>query len=102
MSIFRLAFLYVLAGIAILFVQLSNTPCAMPLVLDNGQQAVVAPIDLTRLGTDSAYQWQVGMDVLFWLPRMIDFVVMGDVSIKDFLFAKDCSVVRPAGPPQAG
>jgi hypothetical protein len=95
MSILRLVIVYLLAGAGILYVQLTNTPCQRPLVLDNGQGAIAAPIDLTRLGTDPAYQWNVGLDVVFWLPRMLHFVVLGDVSMKNFLHARDCVEVRP-------
>lgn len=96
MSIFRLAILYLVIGIGILYVQLSNTPCRTPAVLDDGKGAVTAPIDLTRLGSDPDYQWKVGSDVVFWLPRMIHFVVLGDTTMKKFLNASDCVEVRPA------
>ena len=95
MSIVRLAFLYLLAGIGILYVQLANTPCRTPLVLDDGKGSVSAPIDLTRLGIDRDYQWRIGADVVFWLPRFIRFVAFGDVTVKDFLFATDCAGPTP-------
>ena len=49
---------------------------------------------LTRLGSDRDYQWRVGSDVVFWLPRLIHFVVLGGMPVKDFLYAADCAPVR--------
>lgn len=90
MFIIRLAILYLVIGVAILLVQLSYTPCAKPVVLYDGQSSTSGPIDLNRLGHDSGYAMQLGKDVAFWLPRFVDLVVMGDTSVKDFLFAKQC------------
>ena len=36
----------------------------------------------------------VGTDVVFWLPRLIHFVVLGGMPVKDFLYATDCAPVR--------
>lgn len=90
----RLVILYLVAGIGILYLQLANAKCTTPLVLDDGKGAVTAPIDLTRLGSDRDYQWRVGSDVVFWLPRLIHFVVLGGMPVKDFLYAADCAPVR--------
>lgn len=86
----RLAFLYCVIGIGILLVQLSFTPCDRPLVLDDGTSALKGPIELSRLGKDSDYTKRVVKDVVFWGPRAFDFVVKGDVSVKNFLLANDC------------
>lgn len=86
----RLALLYCVIGVAILLIQLSFTSCDRPLVLDDGTSALKGPIELSRIGTDSAYTKRVAKDVVFWLPRTIDFVIKGDVSVKNFLFATDC------------
>jgi hypothetical protein len=90
--IIRLAVLYLVAGVVLLLVQLSYTPCTRPLVLDDGQQTTSGPINLTRLGNDRSYAMSLGKDVVFWLPRFVDYVVMGNMSPRDFLFAKQCKL----------
>jgi hypothetical protein len=86
----RWAITYLAVGVIVLLLQLANTPCAKPMVLDDGQSVTSAPIDLTRLGTDRAYAFRLGKDVVFWLPRLFHYVVMGDVSLKNFISATDC------------
>lgn len=86
----RLAFLYCVIGAGILFIQLSFTPCERPLVLDDGTGALKGPIEFSRIGSDTAYTTRLLKDVVFWGPRVIDFVIKGDVSVKNFLFAADC------------
>lgn len=99
MSIIRLAILYLVMGAGIAYLQLGNTKCATPLVLDDGKGALTAPIDLARLGSDRDYQWRVGSAVVFWLPRLIHFVALGDMSVRSFLFAADCARVSGGGAP---
>ncbi|MCX5494555.1 hypothetical protein OSH11_07570 [Kaistia dalseonensis] len=89
-SLIRLAITYLAIGVIILLVQLANTPCASPLVLYDGQSATSGPIDLTRLGKDPNYAMRLGRDVAVWLPRLIDYVALGDISLKRFLLATDC------------
>ena len=96
MSIPRLVLLYLLVGAGILYLQLQNTPCRTPLVLDDGRGALSPPIDLARLGSDGGYQWQVASGVVFWLPRLLHFVVLGDMPMKSFFNATECAPVRPA------
>ncbi|WP_018183356.1 hypothetical protein [Kaistia granuli] len=86
----RLAFLYCVIGAGILLVQLTFTPCQRPLVLDDGSGALKGPIEFGRLWHDTAYTSRVIKDVVFWGPRAIDFVIKGDVSVKNFLLATDC------------
>ncbi|BCP55297.1 hypothetical protein K32_39140 [Kaistia sp. 32K] len=86
----RLALLYCLIGAGILFVQLGSTPCERPLVLDDGTSSLKGPIEFGRLGHDTAYTSRVFKDVVFWLPRLTDYILTGDISVKNFLFATDC------------
>jgi len=86
----RMAVFYCVIGVAILLVQLSFTTCERPLVLDDGTSATHGPIELGRIGKDSDYTKQLAKDVVFWGPRAFDFVIKGDVSVKNFLFATDC------------
>ena len=89
----RLLILYIVIGAGVLFVQLSNTSCKAPLVLDDGRASLAAPLDMTRLTSDRDYMWQVGTAVIFWLPRLISYSINGDMPIKRFIFATDCKTV---------
>ncbi|MCX5579931.1 hypothetical protein [Kaistia terrae] len=86
----RLAFLYCVIGVVILLAQLTFTTCERPLVIDDGTSSLKGPLELSRLGSDNDYRWRVMTDVVFWGPRAFDFVIKGDVSVKNFLFATDC------------
>ncbi|WEK50693.1 MAG: hypothetical protein P0Y66_00870 [Candidatus Kaistia colombiensis] len=86
----RLALLYCVIGVGILLVQLTFTTCERPLVLDDGTSALKGPIELSRIGSDGDYTKRVAKDVVFWGPRAFDFVIKGDVSVKNFLLATDC------------
>ena len=95
MSITRLVMLYLLVGAGILYLQLQHTPCRSPLVLYDGRSALTPPIDLVRLGADGEYQWQVASGVVFWLPRLLHFVVLGGMPMKAVFNATDCAPAQP-------
>lgn len=101
--IIRLAVIYLVIGAGILFAQLNNTPCQRPLVLDDGHSDIGPPIDFPRLGRDTDYAMRLGKQAVFWLPRFIDFVITGDMTVKNFIFATDCKPGTPllAGAPPA-
>ena len=96
-SLIRLAFLYCVFGVGILFVQFNNTPCSAPVVFDDGGPPIGPPIDLTRISTDSAYGWRVGRLVVFWLPRLVDLVGIRGMPFPDYLFGSQCRKVPAMG-----
>lgn len=96
----RLVFLYLVFGVGILFVQLNNTPCSAPAVLDDGGPPIGPPIDLDRLGTDRDYALRLGKSVVFWLPRLVDLVGIRGMPFPDYLFGTECRA--PKGAPKPG
>ncbi len=99
-SLIRLAFLYCVFGIGILFVQFNNTPCSAPVVFDDGGAPVGPPLDILRLSVDEGYRWRIGKLVVFWLPRMVDLVGIRGMPFPDYLFARQCrKVAAGAGVP---
>ncbi len=100
-SLIRLAFLYCVFGIGILFVQFNNTPCSAPVVFDDGAAPLGPPIDMLRLGADEAYRWRIGKLVVFWLPRMVDLVGIRGMPFPDYLFGSQCRKLAANGTPQA-
>ena len=95
----RLAFLYLAIGVGILFVQFSNSPCRYPVVLDDGGPPIGPPLDIERIGTDRAYQWRLGKDVIFWLPRLVDLVGIRGMPFPDYIFGRLCKAegAQPLG-----
>ncbi|SHF50648.1 hypothetical protein SAMN02745157_2245 [Kaistia soli DSM 19436] len=100
MSLIRLAFLYCLFGVGILFVQMNNTPCSAPVVLDDGGPPFGPPVDLARLGSDRDYAWRYGKAVIFWLPRLVDLVGIRGMPFPDYLFGTECR--KAEATPSAG
>ncbi len=106
-SLIRLAFLYCLIGVGLLFVQFNNTPCSAPVVFDDGGPPIGPPINILRLSTDDAYAWRMGKLVVFWLPRLVDLVGIRGMPFPDYLFGRDCrkladgASVPPAALPRA-
>ncbi|MBZ9937312.1 hypothetical protein LB518_13490 [Mesorhizobium sp. BR1-1-16] len=101
MSLVRLVFLYCLFGVGILFVQLNNTPCSAPVVLDDGGPSFGPPVDLARLGSDRDYAWRFGKAVVFWLPRLVDLVGIRGMPFPDYLFGSVCRKAEAAPAPAA-
>lgn len=101
-DLIRLAFLYCLFGAGILFVQINNTPCRAPVVLDDGASPPLGPpIDLVRLGADRDYAMRLGKAVVFWLPRLVDLVGIRGMPFPDYLFGSVCRASEaplPAAP----
>ena len=90
-DLIRLAFLYCLFGAGVLFVQINNTPCRAPVVLDDGGSPPLGPpIDLVRLGADRDYAMRLGKAVVFWLPRLVDLVGIRGMPFPDYLFGTVC------------
>lgn len=90
-DLIRLAFLYCLFGAGVLFVQINNTPCRAPVVLDDGASPPLGPpIDLLRLGADRDYAMRLGKAVVFWLPRLVDLVGIRGMPFPDYLFGTVC------------
>jgi hypothetical protein len=90
-DLIRLAFLYCLFGAGVLFVQINNTPCRAPVVLDDGASPPLGPpIDLVRLGADRDYAMRLGKAVVFWLPRLVDLVGIRGMPFPDYLFGTVC------------
>lgn len=90
-DLIRLAFLYCLFGAGVLFVQINNTPCRAPVVLDDGASPPLGPpIDLVRLGADRDYAMRLGKAVVFWLPRLVDLVGIRGMPFPDYLFGSVC------------
>ncbi|MCX5477505.1 hypothetical protein OSH08_00720 [Kaistia geumhonensis] len=101
-DLIRLAFLYCLFGAGILFVQINNTPCRAPVVLDDGASPPLGPpIDLIRLGADRDYAMRLGKAVVFWLPRLVDLVGIRGMPFPDYLFGSVCRSTEAQPPPAA-
>ncbi len=102
-SLIRLAFLYCLIGVGLLFVQFNNTPCSAPVVFDDGGPPIGPPINVLRLSVDNAYAWRMGKLVVFWLPRLVDLVGIRGMPFPDYLFGRTCRKLDDGGsaPPPA-
>lgn len=98
----RLAFLYLAVGVGIVYLQLGHSPCRVPAVLDDGGPPIGPPLDLVRIGMDRDYQWRLGKDVIFWLPRLVDLVGIRGMPFPDFLFGRVCKDEQTPAPPPAG
>lgn len=85
-----LIFLYLILGGVVVALQVENTPCQRPLVLDERHRDVTTGIGGTLLGNDNDVRFYLLQDVLLWAPRLVEHVVQGGMSVDDFIMASVC------------
>lgn len=88
--ILSLILLYLVAGVVIVAVQVSSSPCDRPLVLDERHRNISARLEGTLFGDDDAVRGYLGEDVLLWGPRLVEYVIQGGMSFEDFISAREC------------